>query len=145
PGLNLEKRTSMIDGAGPLRVLHCPDMVGGHPQGLARAERALGLQSRSVVFRPSIYDYSADEVLWKDADPIPVREWKRWGLLGRALRDFDVIHFNFGRTMLPEPSPRPRGWKGRLRNWLARCLEMRDVDILRRAGKVIAFTFQGDD
>lgn len=131
-------------GAG-LRVLHCPEMVGGHPQGLARGECALGLKSRSVVFRSSKFEYPTDETLWRHDDSLITREWKRWGLLGRALRHFDVVHFNFGRTLAPEVTSGGRGWKARLRNWCAGLLEMRDLDLLRRAGKVIAFTFQGDD
>src|SRR6185295_12334519 len=54
-------------------------------------------------------------------------ERRRLGLLLRALRDADVVHFNFGRTILPPQ------------------LRMLDLPLLRRAGKVVAVTFQGDD
>ena len=110
-----------------LRVLHVPDSVGGNPQGLARAERELGLQSVSVVSAPSPFGYEADETLRGPGVGRLRYEFRRAKLLGRALRDFDVIHFNFGRTILPQ------------------ALRMADLRILRRAGKVIAVTFQGDD
>lgn len=137
--------------AGPLRVLHCPSMVAGNPQQLARSERAVGLHSWSVAFYQSPFGYLADEVLFSDADTRLRREVKRWRLLWRALRHFDVVHYNFGQTIMPQ-------WmadgvvhfdRGRLCqaavNFMARLLEMRDVAWLRRAGKRIFVTFQGDD
>jgi hypothetical protein len=133
----------------PLRVLHCPEMVGGHPQQLARAERERGLDSWSVVFRPSKFQYDADEVLWRDRDSRVVREAKRWLMVGRALWSYDIIHFNFGRSLLPEPTLPSGGgsspWQRSLKNLVARYLELRDLALLKRAGKVIVVTFQGDD
>jgi glycosyltransferase involved in cell wall biosynthesis len=108
-----------------LRVLHCPDVVGGHAPELARAERALGLQSRSVALQASAYGYAVDETLTgPDAGRI-AREMARWRLLVRALRDFDVVHFNFGSTIFA-----PRGF---------------DLPLIARAGKRIFVTYQGDD
>ena len=49
--------------SGALRVLHAPTAVGGHPGGLARAERELGLDSRSVSLFPHPFGYDVDEVL----------------------------------------------------------------------------------
>src|SRR5947209_12180248 len=86
-----------------LRVLHCPEMVGGHPQQLARAERARGLDSWSVVFRPSKFQYAADEILWRDREPRLMCEAKRWLMRGRALWHYDIVHFNFGKSLFPEP------------------------------------------
>ena len=133
----------------PLRVLHCPEMVGGHPQQLARAERERGLRSWSLVFRPSKYQYATDEVLWNEHDGRLTCEAKRWLMLGRALWHYDLIHFNFGKSLLPEPTfPVPGlapSWKTRLKNAVARCLELRDLALLKRAGKAIVVTFQGDD
>ena len=42
-----------------LRVLHAPAAGGGHPQGLALAERELGLDSRSLVYEASPFGYEA--------------------------------------------------------------------------------------
>ena len=69
----------------PLRVLHCPEVVGGMPGELARAERALGAQSWAVAFENSVYQYPIDEVLYTPSTGRLKREWKRWGLLRRAL------------------------------------------------------------
>src|SRR4030095_13612195 len=48
----------------PIRVLHCPEVVGGMPGELARAERALGADSRAVAFENSVYEYPIDEGLY---------------------------------------------------------------------------------
>jgi glycosyltransferase involved in cell wall biosynthesis len=134
-----------------LRVLHCPSSVGGHPQGLSRAERAIGLESRSVCFVHSPFGYRPDEVLAPEGTS-PVRaELRRWKLLWRALRSVDVVHFNFGRTIMPSQDSlatveqRTSPALARAYRAYASLLEYRDLPLLRRAGKTVAVTFQGDD
>lgn len=109
------------------RVLHVPDSVGGNPPGLAQAERRLGVDSVSVVLRESPFGYRADRVLATAETGRARFEVQRWRLLLQALREYDVVHFNFGRTLVP-----PR-------------LAQIDLPLLRRAGKAIFVTFQGDD
>lgn len=132
----------------PLRVLHCPEVVGGMAGELARAERALGADSWAVAFENSIYDYPIDEVLYAPATGRLKREWKRWGLLRRALTRFDVVHFNFGRTILPDRTTELPG-RGRLgmlfRRLYAGVFELRDVALLKRLGKAVFVTYQGSD
>jgi len=130
-----------------LRVLHCPANVGNHPQGLARAERRLGVASWCVdVDRPWL-DYPIDEALAPPTTHGVGVELRRWRLLLRALRDYDVVHFNFGRSLLPARTPSL--WDGGARHvpgrLYGRVLAMRDVPLLKRAGKRIFVTFQGDD
>ena len=108
-----------------LRVLHCPDVVGGHAPQLARAERAAGCASRAIALGPNRYGYEVDETLGSPSSGRLAREWQRWRLLRRALAGFDVIHFNFGSSIF-----------GR---------RMFDLPLLRRAGKKIFVTYQGDD
>jgi glycosyltransferase involved in cell wall biosynthesis len=116
-----------VGRVAPLRVLHVPDAVGGNPPGLARAERELGLESVSVVFAQSPFGYAVDEVLRPPGTGRLRYAARRARLLVRALRDFDVVHFNFGGSLLPAP------------------LAHRELPMLRAAGKVVAVTFQGDD
>ena len=127
-----------------IRVLHCPLAIGGGPPGLARAERLVGLTSTCVAFEAGPYQYQCDEVLWSSGEKFLSKELKRWGLFRRALGDFDVVHFNFGLSILT--------WGGLFSNRahlsivdrlllpFARYLELLDVPALRRAGKVIAVT-----
>lgn len=106
------------------------------------------MESTTVVFSRSPYDYPVDEVVWGNAERGVVRELKRWRLLVRALRDFDVVHFNFGTTIAPErialdvPGADAAGFAYRT---YARLLEQLDLPLLRRAGKAIFVTFQGSD
>jgi glycosyltransferase involved in cell wall biosynthesis len=110
-------------------VLHVPAAVGGHPPQLARAERELGLDSRCVTADGPPFGYEVDEVLFRGNRL--GREVRRWRLLLHALRKLDVVHFNFGSSLVPP--------------LYGRLLELRDVSLLRRAGKPVFVTFQGDD
>jgi hypothetical protein len=49
------------------------------PGELARAERALGIDSRAIAFDNSVYEYQIDEVLCTARTGRLAREWKRWG------------------------------------------------------------------
>jgi glycosyltransferase involved in cell wall biosynthesis len=130
----------------PIRVLHCPEIVAGNAQQLARAEREVGLESIAVAFEQTAYAYEADEIVFKPSDRALRRERKRFALLRRALRDFDVVHFNFGRTLMPVASETlPPTWSGRAYWAYARLVQFRDLPLLERAGKGIVVTYQGDD
>jgi len=133
-------------------VLHCPTNTGGHPAGVAWGERLADVDSHCVTFRQDPFGFRADEVLAQEGTS-PLRfEARRWRLLLRALRDLDLIHFNFGRSILPSkaslatlvnagmPRPVTAAYAA-----YASLLEYRDLPLLRRAGKRIAVTFQGDD
>jgi len=113
----------------PIRVFHVPHNVAGQAAALARAERTIGLASESMVVSGTGIG----------------RELRRWRLLRRALRDFDVIHFNFGSTFLPRYWPSVHHGVRAAFGWYARALELRDLGWLRSAGKAVFVTFQGDD
>lgn len=129
-----------------IRVLHCPTTVGGHPQQLARAERELGLRSVAVTIEQNYLDYATDEVLC-GPDTGPWRRMlKRLALVHRARRDFDIVHYNFGSTILPQPVfGRASGPVGRTVDAFKRLISTRELASLRRAGKGIVVTYQGDD
>lgn len=130
----------------PLRVLHCPSNTAGHSQGLASAERRLGLKSRQVSFEPHPYGYETDEVLYAGCTGELGRQFKRWGLVWRALRDFDIVHFNFGQSILPSPiRNRTRSFTAGIANAYYRVTGMADLPVLKWAGKGIIVTYQGDD
>ncbi len=133
----------------PLRVLHCPTVVGGNAQQLARSERVLGLRSWAVSFRQSPYGYTCDEILWRSTWPAVFCECCRWSLLWRALRHFDVVHFNFGMPILPKPGPfnASHGSSLRSKAYRAYCqsVAFKDLALLRRLKKAIFVTYQGDD
>ena len=133
----------------PLRVLHCPTLVGGNPQGLARAERELGLDSRTLSLHTPPFGYDTDEVLAPAGTGALRRELRRWRALLRAVRTVDVVHFNFGSTLLPRYHPRrvngECGFAYSAYDLYARLLEGRDLAWLRRRGLAVFVTYQGDD
>lgn len=116
-------------GAG-VRILHAPADVGGHAAGLARAERALGLHSDVAVFAAGPYGYEADLSFDLEGRPLWRRLGTRTAFLARAVRRYDVIHFNFGQSLL--------AWRvaGRVLN---------ELPLLKGAGVTILVTFQGCD
>lgn len=135
----------------PLRVLHARYNVGGHPQALAEAERELGLESWCVSLEETFRRIPTDEVLTEPGDSRLLLEARRWGLLRRALRDYDVVHFNNGQSILPPLQPfstyapdQPQLLR-RAHYLYMRLLDMRDLALLRRRGKGIVVTYQGDE
>lgn len=138
----------------PVRVLHLPWNIGGHPAGLARAERAVGLNSLAIELEPGTLDLATDEVMSPTGTSAFERERARWRLLARALREADVVHYNWGDALFTPPPPSfHRGMQGPLKSRIAmsvaaevrRLFPFHDLKKLREAGKVIAVTFQGDD
>ncbi|MGZ4254887.1 MAG: hypothetical protein ACXVR2_16745, partial [Solirubrobacteraceae bacterium] len=113
-----------------MRILHTPANVGGHPIGLSRAERELGLESEVVVFEPNPFGFEVDRDLYRNGQ----RPWRttpaRLRFLAEATRRYDVFHFNFGSTLLP-------GW--------GLPVAVDELPLLRRLGKRVIATFQGDD
>lgn len=130
-----------------MKVLHCPEIVGGNAQQLARSERELGLDSRAIAFRQNHFLYEADEILLP-AEAGRIRfEVARWRLLRRAFA-YDVIHYNFGQTIMPTCMlPKwDKLWLPRLLMSAYSCLiDSLDLRILRRMKKGIVVTYQGDD
>jgi hypothetical protein len=132
-----------------LRILHCPNVVGGNPSALCRAQRALGADSHSVTLAANPFGYPVDEDLAAGRGWLR-REVARWKMIRRALRDYDVIHYNFGSPLAPLPSRvGGKGWRAPLAAlynfFYAGPFGFWDVREARRRGKIIAVTFQGDD
>lgn len=133
-----------------LRVLHCPTTVGGNAQGLARAERALGVQSKSLALSQNFLQYQSDEVVFRGNWFFD--EFRRWGAVIKALSRYDVLHFNSGTSLLPvrvDPAYSSSGYPPWFRHAYnlvyAGWAELLDVAWAHRLGKVIAVTYQGDD
>lgn len=119
----------MADPAGSsLRIVHCPTDVGGHPGGLAAAERAEGADSTVVTIQRSGMRFPVDVDLALGARSRPGRLLGRAAFVARSLRRYEIYHFNFGQSMLPRLGS----------------LSL-DLPLLRAAGKRLFMTFQGCD
>lgn len=134
-----------------IRVLHVPGIAGGNAAELARAERAIGLDSWCVALDANPMGYEVDERHFPQKFGRFGFELLRWRLLWRAWRDYDVIHFNFGQTLMPAYLPSSGNssgypsWAQSLYRVYARAFEMRDLSFLKARGKSVFMTYQGDD
>jgi hypothetical protein len=117
-------------GGRPARILHLPWNIAGNPLGLSRGERELGLESDVAVLGGHEYGYEADIDLEVGSGEERMARARKAAFLAKAVRRYDVFHYNFGRTLLH----RMRG--GRIRS---------ELPWLKRFGKVVLATFQGDD
>jgi hypothetical protein len=116
-----------------LRILHCPTDTGGNAWTLAQAERRLGLESTVLVYHSTWLGYPNDVDL-RLREKSRLRASRAVGrLMLRVATEFDIVHFNGGRSMMPTGA----GAIGLLR----------DVELatLRRLGKGIVVTYQGCD
>lgn len=128
-----------------IKILHCPDMVGGHPQELSRAERKAGYESKSLCLVESRYQYRADEFLWDEKAGFLRRHFCRWSAILKMVIHYDIIHYNFGQSLAPIRSLSD-GWKTSLYNALyAKWAELCDLKLIHYLGRVVAVTYQGDD
>jgi glycosyltransferase involved in cell wall biosynthesis len=123
--------TTLTDQLRPLRILHAPLNIGGNPLGLSRAERELGLRSEVLVLEEHPFGYEADINLKLQRWPQPAATAKRAFWAARSLRVYDVFHYNFGQTIYQRLDRR-----GALQT---------ELPWLKRMGKRILVTFQGDD
>ncbi|HAW77567.1 MAG TPA: hypothetical protein DCW74_17770, partial [Alteromonas australica] len=83
-----------------MRILHLPDVVGGHATELARAERRQGLDSRSLNFYRSPYGFRADIELGLEGKGRIQKAFAHLQALAEFRRGFDVYHFNYGSSFL---------------------------------------------
>jgi glycosyltransferase involved in cell wall biosynthesis len=112
------------------RILHVPTDVAGNAFRLSRAERELGLQSTVAVLWGGRFGYDADIRLDVEGHGALRQMASRVALLRRALRNYDIIHFNFGQTFFAQRM------FGHVIN---------ELPLFKRAGKTILVTFQGCD
>ena len=111
------------------RILHSPHNIGNYPWILSRAERELGFQSDLSIFKSHIYYNNYDKILNINYFSIP-GEIKKINFFKKAIKNYDIFHFNWGFSILDYP-------------YLG--LDYLDFAFLKRAGKKIFMTLQGDD
>lgn len=117
----------------PIRVLHAPTDTGRQAWTLAQAEKRLGLESTVLVYHSTWLNYPNDIDL-KMRERSAVGKLTAVGrLLVRIARDYDIVHFNGGRSLMPS-SPNRAPWISRL-----------DLQYLKAIGKGVVVTFQGCD
>lgn len=116
-----------------IRVLHCPTDTGRNAWTLAQAEKELGLETTVLVYHSTWLNYPCDVDLKMRERSALSKLSTIGGLLVSAARDYDIIHFNAGRSLMPS-SPLPVPWLNRA-----------DLAYFRSRGKGIVVTYQGCD
>ena len=87
-----------------MKVLHLPTSVGGNAWGLSRGERALGLDSSVLVLMQNWLNYPSDINL--NLQNVPSSLGRLTKLMSAFLsirKEYDIFHFNFGRSLLSLP------------------------------------------
>ena len=111
-----------------LRILHAPINVAGGPGAISAGLRALGHESTLLVFneRPFVrgYDRNLDLVRGKGLRGLARNLPRQARAFAWALREFDVLHYHFGQSLLPRHV---------------------DARIARRRGKGVVHHFWGSD
>ena len=119
-------------GSSKVRVLHCPTDTGNQAWVLSRAERALGLESDVMVFRDSWLGYQLSYNLGMNLRRPMWSIAKLLWFFQEAIRKYDVFHFNFGSSFIPQAIDL---------KWFELC----DLALLKRLGKGIVVTYNGSD
>jgi len=129
-----------------LRVLHCPTLTGGHSFQLAQAERNLGLASYSAGLSQNYLQYKVDQVL-SQSPSLLKQQIELWKLLITASRNYSVVHYNAGSSILPHrfSSRHAQRWSPKWGAYKLYCWFARIVESAILSRKLIAVTFQGDD
>lgn len=111
------------------RVLYAPRNIAGQPSEWAAAVRPHGVHAQVWSFGEPAFGLPVDRVFDQDrllADPM-----YRFGALADAVREFDVFHFQYGRSLLnPDEPDLPELW---------------DLPLLRSLGKRVFMHWHGSD
>ncbi|MDJ0768360.1 MAG: hypothetical protein QNJ12_06180 [Ilumatobacter sp.] len=90
-----------------LRVLYAPRNIAGQAEAYAHCLRAAGHSAEVWSYGPPAFSFGADRVI--DLGRLRADPLHRWQVLDDAVRSFDVIHFQYGRSLvdpdLPEVAP----------------------------------------
>ncbi len=110
----------------PLRILHAPRNIAGQAGDVVAALRRLGHAAELWEEAPEAFGRAADRTYGADIDARTA-----WRLVEEAAARFDVVHFHFGRTLVPRTVRElPPMW---------------DLPLYRALGRRVYFTFHGSD
>jgi hypothetical protein len=137
-----------------LKVLHCPELVGGNPQILSKYENLLGLDSTLVFESPNLYTNFHEGTFCFQSTSTWKTELNRINLIQKSVCFDGVVHLNNGRLITPYFGERlhPKElvyskWMRKLIRFYARNLLGMECFLsrLKNKSKAIFLTFQGSD
>jgi len=105
-----------------LNILHIP--YGSPMIDLCQALRLKGVNAESCHFYTNRYKFTPDTCLNLNSVPVNLREDKMKEFMNEAIKKYDIFHFHFGETFLPDKS---------------------DLEILKQAGKKMVVHHHGSE
>lgn len=109
-----------------MKILHLPTPVGGNAIGLSNAERKIGLDSKTFYVFSNKFNYPSDFSIANDRKFIKL--FKILFFIIFKINQFDVLHFNFGSTLINYPK-----------------LGIHNIDLFLYKNRRIFVTYNGDD
>lgn len=134
-----------------MKVLHLPTTVGGNPQQLSSSLKLFGVKSESWTLSKNYFGYSADRVIFGEANSRLIKELKRLWAFRYVFGKYDVVHFNFGSTLFMPAAywcPKSSVLRNILRFFYAAysdIMQQLELHILRWRQIAIFVHYQGDD
>lgn len=134
-----------------MKVLFLPELVGGDSVGLSKGLKEYGVETRVLSRSEHPFRYPADVVIARADDK---SMWRRKFRLFSALRylfdSWDVVHFNFGSTLLaPDYAEPVVNRPTDVARWLLRRMaeagQWLELTVLKLRGIKIYVHFQGSD
>ena len=86
-----------------MKILHAPTSVGGNCWGLSQGEKTIGLHSTVMYYQNSWLNYPCDINLNLSQCPRTRILFRKALFFTRALKEYDIFHFNFGTSLLSFP------------------------------------------
>lgn len=135
-----------------MQILHTPANTGSHPQGLVNGERELGLDSKLVSLQHTDITSESDDYLWRPRQDPVSRLWKQRKFISQIPKQYDVVHYNSGKTVsaLPLPTseirpPSPKWFIHSLYSAYASRLQKWELGRLKHNHIPWFVTYQGSD
>jgi glycosyltransferase involved in cell wall biosynthesis len=109
-----------------LRILHAPYNIANQAWAMAQGLRARGHEVEVWEYGTWPFGFPVDRIIEPAAGPDAYLDT----LFDALRREFDVVHFHFGQSLVPERSLLPWYW---------------DLPVWRARGTRLVFTFHGSD
>ena len=84
-----------------MKVLHAPENPAGQASIIAKAQRALGVESDVLVFNQNVFNYDCNINLSLSGKPEVIAKILQLINFIRCLFKYDVYHFHFAGSLLP--------------------------------------------
>ena len=109
--------------------------------------KRMGVDSTCLVAKANFFDFGGDEVLSRPGDSRVIYEVRRLRALSYIFR-YNVIFFNFGKSLYAPITPMPHGWQRIMTlsyNIVMRAIQQVELAVLKFRKCTLLVQYQGDD